>query len=441
MPVSGKTNWTYVSDDETNVIYEVRDATVDSLYNDSIAPLMLRPASGYTSDVQGDTVRFSAETHTQAEQVSIDAAYGTYSTINLKVPPDVDVGLVGTQASAIRLSESQDSNTDDHWVSLNQFLALDASSISSVTNSTTTLHLEFTDNTAFGASPVEIRSGGMSLTPIVESDVYRFTVDLADVSTLGGIEIRGAPYLDLTSGEVEASFHLSVTVGDYDPQVGEATTIKTLIEAQASGVDPSVAAVTDYKATEDTAFALQDLIDSAAVLKDTDGSETLSYIFRLPTEVYLQAGGPMMGGRVDAGERVFEIAASDVALYSVVSADSFAASGLSFSITPVIVDANGDRLASNPVLGGFDIAGVSEAPTLAVTSGVSGLIDGTTTTELAVPVVVARTDPDETLSVTLTLNASQGVDHVTLSVDGTPLALTNGSVTLSDMAVIKSCPP
>ncbi|MDC1076633.1 hypothetical protein OAQ35_06685, partial [Litorivicinus sp.] len=266
----------------------------------------------------------------------------------------------------------------------------------------------------------EIRQDGVKMPPVSSAGEHTFRLPITSTD-LSSIEIQSPYYV---AGTFTGEFYLETLVPGWPTVVSDSTVIAGEITPTASGIDQEVTVAAGYQGTEDSVFALENLITSQATLLDTDGSETLVYQITLPTTMYLQTTTDgetrMLGGRLVDGERLFEIEASEIADYQALPKASFAGTSLDFSVTPIAIESDGSESSGTTQTGTFDILGVSEAPLVATPTTLSGLLTDTNPS-ISVPIVVSRQDPDETLSVTLDVTSNGNpVTDVILTINGTP---------------------
>lgn len=424
---SGKTNWVEGATVGGVTTYSVSGVTLTAFYDGAVADLILKPADGFYTDPAGVLVSASVLSYVTDPTTDGLDPIGTPPTATLKVQPDIAAGSVDTSVAQIILGENQDDQVSD-WMTLNNFITLDT--LSDLPGATTELVLTLVDGLT--SSLIQVRQDGVELPPVSSAGEHTFRLPITSTD-LSSIEIQSPHYV---SGTFTGEFYLETSVPGWPMVVSDSTVIAGEITPVVSGVDQEVVVATGYQGTEDTTFALSDLISTAATLLDTDGSETLVYQITLPTTVYLQTTTDgetrMLGGRLVDGERLFEIEASEIADYQALPKASFAGTSLDFSVTPIAIESDGSESSGTTQTGTFDILGVSEAPLVATPTILSELLTDTNPS-ISLPIVVSRQDPDETLSVTLDVTSNGNpVTDVILTINGTPYTpVASGLVTVA----------
>ena len=435
----------------STTIYQVSDVTIKDLYDSKIADLVLKPISNMASDPEvGSQIKVSGFSYVDRSSLGDALGFATASGeasvgSNTFVAPNLEAsGDVSAKASIMVFSESQEEASD--WRSIEDFIQV--KSLTSDDGSDTFLKIIVDGVMADGVTiPVleftQSASGvvGDTINYQPDSVSNRFVYEIpVTAESLSDLMVRGSPFLHSNAFATDISV---VTTQTWGGQTVTAESVSTEIFGRVDAVatDLATAAVVESSVvgTEDVAISLSQFVDTAAVLGDTDGSETLYYEIRLPSTVFLidDRTDAKVGGRLDSGtgEKVFEILAEDVNAYSVKGGAHFSGTDLSFSILAIAEDVNGTRSFpvqdGNPApsLGVFSFTLVSDAPTVSLPSDLTKLLPDASTS-LSIPIVVNKTDTSESVDVVITIGIADGssIDGLEFSTSGGPLDLTGNQL-------------
>ena len=444
-----KDSWVAIgSGDPGSTIYQVSDVTIKDLYDSKIADLVLKPISGQASDPDvGSQIKVSGFSYVDRSSLDDAVDFATASGeasvgSNTFVAPNLDAsGDVSAKASVMVLSESQEEASD--WRPVEDFIQVN--SLTDDGASETFLKiivdgvagkpvLEF----AQSVSGVVDATVEYKLDPVSNRYVYEIPVT---ANSLPELLVRGYPFLHSNAFSADISV---VTTQTWGGQTVTAESVSTEIFGRVDAVatDLSTAAVVESSlvGTEDVAISLSQFVDTAAILGDPDGSETLYYEVRLPATVFLiDSTGARVGSRLDSGtgEKIFEILAEDVNAYSVKGSAHFSGADLPFSILAIAEDVNGTRSFSTdqdgepvPSVGVFSFTPVSDAPTVSLPSDLTKLLPDASTS-LSIPIVVNKKDTSESVDVVITIDTKDGS-----SIDGLEFSTSVGSLELTGNQLI-----
>ena len=203
------------------------------------------------------------------------------------------------------------------------------------------------------------------------------------VWTLTPAQLAGLTITPPADSDVD--FSLTVTSMATETDGGDtATTVDTINVTVDAVADAPTLTVADVSGDEDTAIALT----VASALTDTDGSETLAVtVSGVPAGASLSAG-------TDQGGGVWTLTPAQLAGLTITPPSNDSAD---FTLSVTATSTDGSDTATTVDTIDVTVTGVADAPTLTVTSDVTGNED----TAIPITVASALTDPSETLSVTI----------------------------------------